>query len=231
MKISPQFFDIGSVLICSLILIFFSYCPPLHSLKRLTSPVLGLIAILTFGLLSSIYIYDIKNIVWCMFGLVSVIVFYNINYSKIKFNIWSIVFCIICSLLFFTDIFQLDILQTSSLVSTSNNETNHAYGLAAYTAIYSLLFIILIPFNSNKIPEGILILFPFSIVGLTVLFLSVRSPLFAFFVCTIFIVLKIRKLLRHHSRIIFLWIPHNVFLFDFFIVYLGESWTFISKYD
>ena len=126
----PKFLDIGVILIISLLMIFISYSKyKIGILKSNTFLLINMILI--FGLLCSIYALDTKNIIWCLFGLASVVVFSTLDYDRVSFGTITLFSAIILCALYFFSLRESLLFQSMGRISTG--EDNQAYGLAAFT--------------------------------------------------------------------------------------------------
>lgn len=181
LNVLPRFVDIGLILILSLVFIYASYRTEKVACKNVIVIVL-LILLLLYGLIASIFLGDIKNIIWCMFGLVAVFVFSRIDYSRIIFDEWGVGFSIVMCLLFISETGVSSL--GTGLARQSVGEDNAAYGLAAYCSINALLFAVA---SASEVSGRKYILLAggaFLLSFLIILLTGVRSPLFGFFVCS-----------------------------------------------
>ncbi len=204
--ILPKFFDVGVILILSLMLIFFSYQRKImmNIFKNPSLSVLGLSVIISYGLIASLYIGDSKNTIWCLFGLTTIFIYSSLDYKKIIFDQWSVLFCIIFCLLFLFEATGRGSFLLNALVRQSINENNHAYGLAAYTAIGALLFSIS-SINRKMTWFNLLVVsFLFLIAVLIVFISAVRSPLFGVGVALLIFIFKMNKYTTKQQKIVIL---------------------------
>jgi len=161
---------------------------------------MGLILLVFYGLVASIFLSDTKNIIWCLFGLAVIFVFSRIDYGRIIFDGWGVAFAIVMCSMFIseTGISSLSL----GLSRQTSTEDNQAYGLAAYTSINALLFAV--PFVSGVVTRNqifvVSVLLALSF--LIILIAGVRSPLLGFLVGSFFIISRLYTFSEKRNKII-----------------------------
>jgi hypothetical protein len=212
-NILPQFLDIGFVLVLSLGLIVYSYG---HGINKIKNPVVFslLLLVVFYGFITSLFYDDFKNIIWCLFGFSSIFVYLYIDYKSIKLGYTSIFVCLILLVIYLsmTGVSSLFI----GLIRTSAGDDNMAYGLASYTAIYTLvLSISSVDFKKNHSIISTAIVW---LLTLIILMISgVRSPLFGFVFLTIFFIYNLKRNIKG-----------KYFLFYLFVVVIGFSLIYLN---
>lgn len=182
LNLLPRFVDIGLILILSLILIYSSYRAEKVVCKNIIV-IVFLILLMLYGLVASFFLGDIKNIIWCIFGLFVIFIFSQIDYNRIIFDEWGVGFSIAMCLLFISETGVSSL--TTGLARQSVGEDNAAYGLAAYCSINALLFAVASASGVSGRKYILLAGGAFLLSFLIILLTGVRSPLLGFFICSI----------------------------------------------
>ncbi|WP_448212783.1 hypothetical protein [Colwellia sp. MEBiC06753] len=121
---------------------------------------------------------DIKNLIWCIFGLASALAFYLLDFDKINIGKYAFYFAFLSCLIYFFQLSNNSSITVNALVRYTVLEGNEAFGLASYTAISALCFSVAL-INNKLSYRKLFLLFSLQLLVIFIVLISgTRSPLF-----------------------------------------------------